>query len=298
MDRVISNVIYRFLFENSFDAILLTHPNGDVFRANPAACEMFQKTEEEICRIGRNSVVDMNDPRLEQALRERAEKGKARAELNFVRKDGTVFPTECSSVVFKDENGEVWSVIIVRDMSMIKTAEELLKKAREEAEHLAAYDHLTGVLNRRVFMDRLEQELHRSKREGTCMSVILIDVDHFKKINDMHGHIYGDEILKRASKCLSDNLRPYDIVGRFGGDEFIACLPNTTLENALRVAERLRSHMENTDLSDTEDRIYATISIGVACRVSDSQEDSTGLLQRADRNLYIAKFKRNSVFGG
>lgn len=297
MDRVISNVIYRFLFENSFDAILLTHPNGDVFRANPAACEMFQKTEEEICRIGRSSVVDMNDPRLEQALRERAEKGKARVELNFVRKDGTVFPTECTSVIFKDENGEVWSVIIVRDMSMIKTAEELLRKAREEAEHLAAYDHLTGVLNRRVFMDRLEQELHRSKREGTCMSVILIDVDHFKKINDMHGHIYGDEVLRRTSKCLSDNLRPYDILGRFGGDEFIACLPNTTLENALGVAERLRSHMENTDLSSTEERIHATISIGVACRDGDSQEDSAGLLQRADRNLYIAKFDRNSISG-
>ena len=297
MERLITNTIYRFLFENSFDAILLTHPDGHVYRANPAACEMFQRTEEEICQLGRPCVADINDPRLEPALEERLKLGKVRTELNFLRKDGTIFPVECTSNIFKDEQGEVWSVIIVRDMSLIKSTEDSLRKAHEEAKSLAAHDYLTGTLNRREFMDRLERELNRSKREGTPLSLILLDIDHFKMINDTYGHVYGDEVLKRAVKCLVQSLRPYDIFGRFGGDEFIACLPNTTLENALIVAQRLRGQIEETDLSSTEDRVRVTISLGVACHDNDSTDDLNGLIQRADKNLYMAKFDKNTVYG-
>ena len=297
MERLITNTIYRFLFENSFDAILLTHPDGHVYRANPAACEMFQRTEEEICQLGRPCVADINDPRLEPAMEERLKLGKVRTELNFLRKDGTIFPTECSSTIFKDEQGEVWSVIIVRDMSLIKSTEDSLRKAHEEAKSLAAHDYLTGALNRREFMDRLERELNRSKRERAPLSLILLDIDHFKMINDTYGHLFGDEVLKRAVKCLVKSLRPYDIFGRFGGDEFIACLPNTTMENALIVAQRLRGQIENANLSCTEDRVCVTISLGVACHDSDSTDDSNGLIQRADKNLYMAKFDKNSVYG-
>ena len=297
MERLITNTIYRFMFESSFDAILLTHPDGHVYRANPAACEMFQRTEEEICQLGRPCVADINDPRLEPALEERLKLGKVRTELNFKRKDGTIFPTECSSTIFKDEQGEVWSVIIVRDMSLIKSTEDSLRKAHEEAKSLAAHDYLTGTLNRREFMDRLERELNRSKREGTPLSLILLDIDHFKMINDTYGHVYGDEVLKRAVKCLVNSLRPYDIFGRYGGDEFIACLPNTTLENALIVAQRLRGQIENTNLSCTDDRVCVTISLGVACHDNDSTDDSNGLIQRADKNLYMAKFDKNTVYG-
>ena len=297
MERLLTNTIYRFLFENSFDAIMLTHPNGHVYRANPAACEMFQRTEEEICQLGRPCVADINDPRLEPALEERLKLGKVRSELNFLRKDGTIFPVECTSTIFKDEQGEVWSVIIVRDMSLIKSTEDCLRKAHEEAKSLAAHDYLTGTLNRREFMDRLERELNRSKREGTPLSLILLDIDHFKMINDTYGHVYGDEVLKRAVKCLVNSLRPYDIFGRYGGDEFIACLPNTTMENALIVAQRLRGQIENTNLSCTDDRVCVTISLGVACHDSDSTDDSNSLIQKADKNLYMAKFDKNSVYG-
>ena len=208
MERLLTNTIYRFLFENSFDAIMLTHPNGHVYRANPAACQMFQRTEEEICQLGRPCVVDIIDPRLEPALEERLKQGKVRTELNFKRKDGTIFPTECSSTIFKDEQGEVWSVIIVRDMSLIKSTEDSLRKAHEEAKSLAAHDYLTGTLNRREFMDRLERELNRSKREGTPLSLILLDIDHFKSINDSLGHNIGDELLQSISLLFKKILRP------------------------------------------------------------------------------------------
>lgn len=297
MERSITKEVYRFLFENSFDAILLTHPDGSIFRANPAACDMFQRTEEEICRLGRYGVVDLNDPRLEPALKERAVKGKIRTELNYIRKDGSVFPTECTSTIFMDEEANVWTVIIIRDMSLFKTAEELLQKAQKESAYYAAYDYLTGTLNRRAFVDKLQQELQRSKRESTSLCLILLDIDHFKKINDSLGHSCGDEILKNVAVHLAERLRPYDVLGRYGGDEFIVCLPNTTAAEANEVAEKLRVHIEKSNIICEKERISATISIGLASHSSDSEEDLSGLIFRADKSLYTAKLQRNSVYG-
>lgn len=295
MDQLITNDVYRFLFENSFDAILLTHPNGTVYRANPVACEMFQRTEEEICRLGRCGVIDVDDPRLELALREREINGKVRTELNFKRRDGSVFPTECTSTIFKDGESKTWTVIIVRDMSLLKTAEELMRKAQEESAYFATYDYLTGTLNRRAFMNRFEQELQRAKRENTPLSLILLDVDFFKQINDTQGHVCGDEILKEIVKCLSEKLRPYDIFGRYGGDEFIVCLPNTTGAEANEVAERLRIHIKESEMTFDGEIVPTSISIGLACHNVDSDEDSNSLIVRADKNLYTAKQQRNSV---
>ncbi len=297
MDRLITNEVYRFLFENSFDAILLTHPDGSIYRANPAACEMFQWNEEEICQLGRSGLVDVNDPRLEAVLKERAAKGKIRTELNFRRKNGTVFPTESTSALFKDEEGILWTVIIVRDMSLIKTTEELLRKAKEELAYYATYDDLTGTFNRRAFVERLQQEMERSKREITSLSLILLDIDHFKEVNDSMGHNCGDEILKKIAVSLAEKLRPYDFLGRYGGDEFIICLPNTTVTEAFEVAERLREKIETSIMICKREHISVTISLGLACHSSRSNEDSNDLIGRADRNLYTAKLKRNCIYG-
>ena len=154
-----------------------------------------QRTEEEICRLGRCGVIDVDDPRLELALREREINGKVRAELNFKRRDGSVFPTECTSTIFKDGESKTWTVIIVRDMSLLKTAAELVRNAQEESAYFATYDYLTGTLNRRAFMNRFEQELQRPNARILPWS-ILLDVDFFKQINDTQGHVCGDEIFK------------------------------------------------------------------------------------------------------
>jgi len=295
MDRVITSEVYKFIFENSFDAIFLTHPNGTIFRANPAACEMLQRTEEEICQIGRAGVIDLNDPRIPITIEERLRRGKVRAEMNYVKRNGTIFPTEVTSTIFLDAIGQLWTISIVRDMSMFKEAENLLRKAQEESEHFATYDYLTGILNRRAFMDRLNRELHRSKRENSSLSLLLMDMDYFKQINDTYGHTCGDEVLKFAAMCLQEKLRPYDILGRFGGDEFIICLPNTNSTKAYVVAERLRTYIENCHFIYNKVTITSTISIGVVSNENNINADSTYLILNADRNLYSAKIKRNSV---
>jgi PAS domain S-box-containing protein len=125
---------YRLVLENSMDAILLTSPDGSIHSANPAACTMFQRTEEEIIKLGRNALADINDPRLFSLIEERTRTGKAKGELNMIRKDGTRFPVELSASVFIDPGGAVLSSMIIRDITEQKNAEEQLLRAKEKAE--------------------------------------------------------------------------------------------------------------------------------------------------------------------
>lgn len=156
-------------------------------------------------------------------------------------------------------------------------------KLRAEFEHLASHDSLTGALTRRAFIDTCERELVRSRRKGRTMSLLMLDLDHFKAINDSHGHLTGDRVLVKFVAHVTALLRRPDRFGRFGGEEFIALLPETSMEEARSVAERIRA-----DIASTSDRPWCTVSIGAAASTAD---DSTvdALLARADGALYAAK---------
>ncbi|PKN17014.1 MAG: hypothetical protein CVU71_17870 [Deltaproteobacteria bacterium HGW-Deltaproteobacteria-6] len=127
---------YRSLFENSMDGVLLTEPGGNILKANPAACRIFARSEAEICRIGRDGVVDASDPRLPKALEERERTGRFAGELTFLRKDGTKFPGEISSVIFRDAEGKLKTSMIIRDISGRKQAESQKEAALEEIRKL------------------------------------------------------------------------------------------------------------------------------------------------------------------
>lgn len=297
MDRQIKDECYRFIFENSLDAFLLTSPDGKIYRANLAACKMFQRTEEEICQLGREGLVDINDPRLEMALLERAEKDRVHAEVNHIRKDGTVFPTDCTSAVFTDSEGEKWTITIIRDITTFKAAEEVLRRAEKDLKHYASIDYLTGLLNRRAFIAKLHQEFHRAKREKQLVSLMLLDIDSLKQVNDKYGHNAGDSLLIAFGNAISEKLRPYDFLGRYGGDEFIICLPNTNVEVALEIAERLREHIESSEFNYEGMQMKMTASIGICCYDYHLDEDPDQLIAKVDANMYRAKEHRNSVFG-
>ena len=297
MDWDIDENYYHFIFENSLDAILLTTPDGKIFRANQAACEMFQRTEEEICKLDRSMLVDINDPRLHSALSEREYHGFVRAEINFIKKDGSIFPTDCASALFEDKNGKIWATNIIRDISIKKEEEEKLRKLQEDTMRLASFDDLTGILNRRVFLERLRQEKSRAKRDKTMFSLLLIDIDSFKQINHKIGHKGGDYILQQFARHITKNLRIYDILARYGGDEFIICLPNTKYEEAYRIAERIRSHIEHQLFVYNSQTISVTASIGIECCNYLSEEEPDDLISKVDDNMYRAKSQRNYVFG-
>lgn len=163
---------------------------------------------------------------------------------------------------------------------------------------LASTDALTGVLNRRALMERMEIEIGRSNREKTAISIIMADIDHFKLINDAHGHQAGDAVLQRFTEELNKSCRAYDFVGRYGGEEFVVCLPGATLAQAAVAAERMRRAVEEMrgmepDLSGA---IHITASFGVASSEAAHGEGIDSLIKRADKAMYRAKEEgRNRV---
>ena len=169
-----------------------------------------------------------------------------------------------------------------------------VNRLRLRIAELAVRDELTGVYNRRFLLEALARERSRADRLGTPFSVCLIDLDHFKSINDSFGHAAGDAVLKQLPAVIADSLRKQDIFGRFGGEEFLGILPDTGLEGARAVAERMRVAVQNAQFPGTGRTV--TLTVGVAERRKD--EDPAALLARADRALYAGKAQgRNRVSG-
>ncbi|MBS7326910.1 MAG: GGDEF domain-containing protein [Thiopseudomonas sp.] len=153
--------------------------------------------------------------------------------------------------------------------------------------HASLHDPLTGARNRAGMAELLERDLKSAQRLGSPLSVLMIDVDHFKHVNDQHGHAGGDTVLIAIAQQLQENLRSVDAIFRFGGEEFLAVLPNTGLPYVLQVAERLRHAIEKMQVFHEGQRIRLSASFGVA--VSQSKENQEMLLRRADTALYMAK---------
>jgi diguanylate cyclase (GGDEF)-like protein len=158
----------------------------------------------------------------------------------------------------------------------------------------AEHDGLTGVLNRRAIRDLLRKELARCRREKTTMGIILADVDHFKKINDRHGHGAGDAVLVAAMQRISSTLRSYDVVGRYGGEEFLIIAPGCDLELAQKLAERIRVAVGEQPIDLGDENTTITLSLGVTLGTAES--DPEFLVALADTAMYQAKRKgRNRV---
>jgi diguanylate cyclase (GGDEF)-like protein len=170
-----------------------------------------------------------------------------------------------------------------------------VKLSHEALEAQVRKDFLTGLFNRRYFMELAEAELIRSERYDRPLSVFMLDVDYFKKINDTHGHNAGDAVLRRLGEIMQNALREVDIIGRMGGEEFAILLPETTLKNAAMVAERLREKISLQAISLSGGLpLHITVSIGVAA-LSGKDLNIDTLLSFADEALYEAKRERNQV---
>ena len=155
--------------------------------------------------------------------------------------------------------------------------------------HLISHrDGLTGLLNRRAMQEALEAQMRRSRRNGEAFVLMMLDADHFKAINDQHGHAVGDLVLKHLSTLLHSGMREVDRLARFGGEEFLVLLPGVTLAEAIPVAERLRALVAATPLADGDAAISVSVSVGIAEWVG-ATEDLSRLLVRADAALYQAK---------
>jgi len=175
---------------------------------------------------------------------------------------------------------------------------DLLMRNRLLSE-VSARDSLTGLYNRWYVMEKIESEMNRSLRHGSPVTVLMMDIDHFKRVNDTWGHAVGDMVLQSVGRVLRDSCRVYDVPGRYGGEEFCVVLPETTMGNSPAVAERIRLRLESSTVPVEGTNVHVTASIGIAgvdAATADAVLTASALIDRADRALYVAKHRgRNRV---
>ena len=203
----------------------------------------------------------------------------------------------------RDEYGEIKGVLTTFDdvtpleqkndelakmLAELSSTKEVIEEKNRELEILATRDSLTGCLNRRSFFQIYKEHFLQAQREGIPLSVLMVDIDHFKKVNDNHGHPVGDKVIKLVAGVLQAMSQPSDIVGRYGGEEFAFSLPGVGLEDGLQLAERVKEKVATLPYSEDLPFDTLTVSVGVAC-FSLGLDDHTELLDQADRGLYKAK---------
>ena len=186
-------------------------------------------------------------------------------------------------------NGDVSHIsIIIYDVTDIAVSKLQLNSANKILERLSQTDELTQLHNRRHWQECMEREFERFSRYDTPATLVMLDIDHFKKINDQYGHQTGDVVIQQVAHILNQSLRETDCAGRYGGEEFSVVLANTDGADAICFTERLRKKIENLEFNIEGETFNATISLGV-CDLNDSIKDSATWISQADKALYRAK---------
>ena len=197
-------------------------------------------------------------------------------------KSGRVYWLELNIIPLPDESGRITHFALIgRDLTDLRESEQALRLA-------ASTDALTGLSNRRTFMDRAEVEFSRARRHRHTLAVVLCDIDHFRQVNDEHGHHVGDELLKAVAIAITAELRTTDVCGRLGGEEFAMLLPETPAPSAAEVADRLRIRIAGTQVEAEASPVGVTISAG-ATVIYEEDADFGTMLQRAYQALHKSK---------
>ncbi|MFZ5426093.1 MAG: PAS domain S-box protein [Thermodesulfobacteriota bacterium] len=271
----------QILLETSIHGIHVLDTNGKLVLCSPSFSKMLGYSPEEMAGLG---VSDWTIPPQGQEPTPFVADSFLQAmffETRFRRKDGSVFDVEIAA-----RSVELDGRILIYNSALDITRR---KQMEQELERLAYSDALTGLANRRHFMELAELELSRAVRYGNRLSILLMDVDHFKSINDTHGHHVGDLALQKLGGLCREKLRNIDTAGRIGGEEFAVLLPQTGGKEAVLTAERLRKAVAKAETPLGEGAFMRfTVSIGVAT-LGGTSEGIDALLERADKALYKAK---------
>ncbi|MBC7953055.1 MAG: diguanylate cyclase [Rhodospirillaceae bacterium] len=263
---------FRQMFTNHRAIMVLVDPkSGQIRDVNLAAQAFYGYEREEFLSLNL-SMLDTTERLSHSSSRERRHR----------LKDGTVRSVEVSETPITIGDGLQVQFAIVQDITERRRMEDELRRQ-------ATYDPLTGVVNRRHFLDRGITEIDRRRRYRHPLSLLMLDLDRFKLINDAHGHAAGDVALKQVVKILTPLLRETDVLARVGGEEFVALLPDTDCAGATILAERLRKAVAETAIAAGGVRLPVTVSIGIASDVGESEEIIEEAMDRADGALYRAK---------
>jgi len=290
-----SEARYLAILQDQFDMICRYTPDGRVTFANEAYYKYFGGSREDMQNhVIWAHVLNQDVEGLRAKLDSLTPKQPTAISQNLNRRaDGQMRWQEWTDRGIFDENGQLIEIQAVgRDIDDEMRLRKQLEENLQKMETQAMTDPLTGLLNRRAIMEHAEAEWQRAQREGRPLSLVVMDVDRLKEINDTFGHLAGDQALNQLAGLLRNSMRRYDWVGRWGGDEFMLVLPGTDLEEARNVADRLRLRFKQSKISLKKDKeIELHVSLGVACQAEVGKDEDTlqNLIARADRALYQAK---------
>lgn len=281
---------YRNIFESVIDFLYSIDLQGNIIDANPA----FEK----VTGYDLDSLLTMKIEDLMPTAHKRffpyyiskvANKGRSNGILHIQSKTGEEKIVEYKNFLIVGPDGPTGVRGSAREITKRVELENQLKQSLDELDALARTDALTGLFNRRGIYEHLESELRRTERQRIPFSIVLIDLDKLKHINDNYGHGMGDEALLAVSQAILKSIRSYDRVGRHGGDEFLLVLPSSTLSQAEMICQRIATAVAETKAS--QEGISFSISIGVACFFEDEEvnESLDEVIGRADDALYLAK---------
>jgi diguanylate cyclase (GGDEF)-like protein/PAS domain S-box-containing protein len=292
-----TNRMYRLLAENLTDIVLVTDPGRRITYVSPAAERMLGWFPEEM--IGHYIMEFLHEEDRRDSARRLAELRSGAGILTFEhrmrRKDGSYIWAESAVRSIFDRKGEQ----VVEYQATIRDISER-KPLQEQLERLAREDPLTGLANRRQFADVMTAEVARVQRYGGESCLLLIDIDHFKRVNDSYGHLVGDRVLRHVADLMRMRMRASDTLARMGGDEFAAILPDTGAAEGSSVATALRDEVRRSFEAES-DLPAVTVSIGIAEFTATADLTADQVFERADLALYSAKAEgrdRLSVYDG
>ncbi|MDI7267569.1 MAG: diguanylate cyclase [Myxococcota bacterium] len=277
------------------DALLVLDGKGAVTLANPAMASLTDLSDGDLAGTGFNDLCH-GSPFNDDVRRGLDAEGVVRLEVDFAARDGARIPVALSMSTLRDRRGAtVGYVCVAKDIRELRDLIARIEEAKRELERIAITDPLTGTFNRRYLGVRLREEFLRGVRYGVSFSVVVADIDRFKDMNDTQGHSAGDDLLRGVAATFQREVRSSDVVTRYGGDEFVLILPETSAAIAEEIADRLRKAVESLAAAGAARPVSA--SFGVAAFDPGAAPDcEETLLRRADAALYESKrLGRNRV---
>lgn len=288
---------FQQIVESARDIVIVTkahpldEPGPEIVYVNKAFTDLTEYTFEEA--VGQTPRLLQSEKtereQLDVIRKALVEKQAVRVVLSNRSKSGRDYWLDISMLPLYDDQGEVthFAAIERNVTEQVEREERLASQART--------DPLTGLLNRRSFDEELAEEFSRFQRRRSKYSVLMLDIDHFKDVNDTYGHAFGDRVLKTLAQCCKDNIRLHDTLARVGGEEFCIISPHNSQKAALKMADKIRQRIEDLSFETEGHKLNITVSIGVS-EVDFEDYDHTSVLERADEAMYEAKEKgRNRV---